>query len=99
MDREQHRQINLTVSAQDSGTPPLTGYAKVIVDIEDVNDNSPEWVVFNPSVSVYENATVGSMVATVRATDSDTGDFGKVMYYITSGDAGKFAINPETVSF
>jgi hypothetical protein len=47
---------------------------------------------------VWENATIGTLVETVSATDSDSGDFGKIQYYIDDGALGQFVIDPQTVS-
>ena len=64
--------INITVIARESGSP-LSGTAQVIIQLTDVNDNTP---VFQPSpiaLSVQENQPVPTQVGTVRATDSDSG--------------------------
>jgi protocadherin delta 1 len=45
LDREVASWINITVIAMDNGKPPLQSHASVHVEIEDVNDNSPEWQV------------------------------------------------------
>ena len=98
IDREQYRWINFTVLAVDSGTPSLTATANVAVEITDINDNSPEWQALAVTFDVWENATIGTEVATVWAVDRDSGDFGKVMYFINDGAFGKFQIGNTTVS-
>ena len=45
VDHEETEWINITVMANDSGEPSLNSSAWVYVEIEDVNDNSPEWQV------------------------------------------------------
>lgn len=48
--------------------------------------------------SVAEDATVGTEVALVQATDADVGEFGKITYLLdTSSTQGRFKINKETV--
>ena len=43
LDREIRDYYELTVTATDEGTPPLTGYTKVIIKIIDINDNQPQF--------------------------------------------------------
>ena len=98
VDYEEYTWINITVMAMDSGEPPLNSTAAVHVEIEDVNDNSPEWEVFPDTVEVWENATLDTYVTYVYATDRDSGEYGHVMYYLTKGDDDKFWIHNTTVS-
>ena len=48
----------------------------------DINDNKPEFDRPNIEVSVLENATIGTQLATFHATDVDAGGKSKVSYYI-----------------
>ena len=59
---EQHQKpdrdaYELTVTATDEGTPPKTGYTKVIVKIIDINDNQPQFPQPAP-ISVSEGKIV-----------------------------------------
>lgn len=82
-DRERPAIINVTVLAVDAGTPQLTGTALVSVIVEDVNDCRPQ---FEPSAyqfEVFENASRGTEVGRVRATDCDvSSEFNRVGYRI-----------------
>lgn len=52
----------------------------------DLNDNAP---IFEPgpyAADVLENATIGTTVLSATAQDLDSGDNGKVIYAIASGD-------------
>ena len=63
----------LTVQAQDSGVRAQTSTVSVYVNVIDDNDNSP---IFDPSsysIDIWENATVGSSLMQVAATDSEAG--------------------------
>ncbi|XP_010172162.2 neural-cadherin [Antrostomus carolinensis] len=54
LDHETVTQYQLTVIATDMGQPPLTGSATVLVTLQDVNDNGPEFEAhYNPVV--WEN--------------------------------------------
>ena len=85
--RERSAMVNLTVLAVDAGVPQLTGSALVSVLIEDENDCRPQ---FEPSTYhfvVFENATRGTEVGRVRATDCDvSSEFNRVGYRIADED-------------
>lgn len=70
----------LTVRADDNpvnGDPSLRGSAPFVVTVLDVNDNAPQWAVdangveIRHDTSLAENVAVGTVVATVSATDAD----------------------------
>ena len=63
----------LTVRAQDSGVDSKSSTVFVYVNVLDINDNAP---VFDPSSysnEVWENATIGTSILMVSATDIDDG--------------------------
>ena len=51
--------------AVDAGLPPLNSTARVNIQIEDVNDNTPEWETFITPVNVWENATLNTYITQV----------------------------------
>ncbi|XP_056312425.1 protocadherin Fat 4 [Danio aesculapii] len=69
--------------------------ASVLVEVLDINDNSPEFEDHPPTVSVSENHIVGEDVASVKATDADAGFNAEVQYTLLGG-AGRFNIDQET---
>lgn len=70
----------MTVQAQDAGKPMLSSTVTVYVNVIDENDNAPVFETNTYNVDIYENATVNTVVATVMATDRDSGKH--VTYYI-----------------
>lgn len=99
LDRETVSEYSLVIEASDGGVPPLRGTMTVNITIQDVNDNQP---VFNQSryfATVPENATVGTSVLRVFATDTDAGVNGEVEYSINRRQSDKdaiFRIDPNT---
>ncbi|XP_031340901.1 protein dachsous-like [Photinus pyralis] len=82
LDRETTASYSLVIEALDGGTPPLRGEMTVNISIQDVNDNQP---IFNQSryfAMVPENATVGTSILRVFATDNDDGENGQIEYSI-----------------
>ncbi|XP_076296271.1 dachsous cadherin-related 1 [Lasioglossum baleicum] len=104
LDREARSHYHLVIEALDGGAPPLRSRLHVNVTVQDVNDNPP---IFNPPifnqtryiVSIPENATVGTPVLAVNATDSDAGDNGRIEYSINRRQSDReemFRIDPKT---
>uniref|UniRef100_A0A1I8GRF3 Cadherin domain-containing protein n=1 Tax=Macrostomum lignano TaxID=282301 RepID=A0A1I8GRF3_9PLAT len=60
----------------------LTAIASVTIYVDNVNDEKPIFSLPLYSANVSENATVGTEILQVRATDRDLGDFNTVRYYI-----------------
>ena len=50
----------------------------LLILVEDMNDNAPVFGPHHPSVTLGENSRVGDYVATLAATDKDSGVFGQV---------------------
>ncbi|XP_030383915.1 protein dachsous [Scaptodrosophila lebanonensis] len=99
LDRETTPAYNLLIEALDGGTPPLRGLMTVNITIQDVNDNQP---IFNQSryfATVPENATVGTNVLQVYASDTDADENGLVEYAINRRQSDKeqmFRIDAQT---
>ncbi|XP_053541898.1 protocadherin alpha-13-like [Ictalurus punctatus] len=80
LDREQTEDYRLVVTAEDGGNPPKTGTLSINVKVLDINDNRPVFSQNEYSVTLQENAPVGTVVITVNATDSDQGSNGNIEY-------------------
>ncbi|XP_037958849.1 protein dachsous [Teleopsis dalmanni] len=99
LDRETTPAYSLVIEALDGGNPPLRGQMTVNITIQDVNDNQP---IFNQSryfATVPENATVGTSVLQVYASDTDADENGLVEYAINRRQSDKelmFRIDPQT---
>ncbi|XP_061090087.1 protocadherin alpha-6-like [Conger conger] len=80
LDRETASEYNVTITATDEGTPPLSNTSVITVHISDVNDNAPRFTEPVNNVYVKENSPVGSVIYTVSAFDPDLNDNAKVSY-------------------
>ena len=78
-------QYSLQVRATDRGTGKFDE-VRVIVNIEDINDNRPVFTVCPPKVSIEENKPSGEVVAQVTAVDKDRGRNKEVEYSINGGE-------------
>ncbi|GFY63379.1 neural-cadherin [Trichonephila inaurata madagascariensis] len=64
-------QWRFTVFAEDEGGNGLVGYADVLVNLKDINDNAPFFPYAIYTGNVTENGTAGMTVMTMTATDYD----------------------------
>ncbi|XP_053253397.1 protocadherin alpha-5-like isoform X3 [Podarcis raffonei] len=100
LDREDISVHRLLLTATDGGQPVLTGTVQLVITVLDVNDNPP---VFNQSVykvQMLENASLGTSVVKLNATDLDDGINRDITYSIRSVIPPKsstmFRIDPNT---
>lgn len=99
LDRETTPFYNLVVEAYDGGVPSLKGSLTVNITILDVNDNQPLFNQSRYSATVPENATSGTGVLRVFATDADSGENGQISYSINRRQSDResfFVVDPKT---
>ncbi|XP_053179567.1 protocadherin alpha-8-like [Scomber japonicus] len=80
LDREAAVSHSLVLTALDGGKPPKSGDMNILVNVLDVNDNTPIFSKDIYSVMLDENAPIGTTVIQVNATDLDDGQNGEVVY-------------------
>ncbi|XP_028838498.1 protocadherin beta-16-like isoform X39 [Denticeps clupeoides] len=80
LDREQIADYNITITATDGGSPPLSSSKTIHVSVSDVNDNPPVFEEQSYSAYVSENNKPGSSVCSVTARDPDWRQNGTVFY-------------------
>ncbi|XP_048459389.1 protocadherin beta-15-like isoform X3 [Rhincodon typus] len=89
LDREKQKTHRLVLIAKDGGIPQKSGTAQVIIIVQDANDNAP---VFSQSVyrmRLLENASKGTLVIKLNATDLDDGPNGEIVYSFSSHASSK----------
>ncbi|XP_049897648.1 protocadherin gamma-C5-like [Epinephelus moara] len=82
LDRESRSDLNIEITATDSGSPPLSSTKIIPVSITDVNDNPPIFTQLSYNVYLKENGVPGSILYSVSASDLDFGDNAKISYSI-----------------
>ncbi|KAM9740613.1 protocadherin alpha-8-like [Menidia menidia] len=80
LDRESEPQYNISISATDEGSPPLSSTSIINVHVSDVNDNKPNFTEDIVNVFMKENSPVGAVIKTVSAVDADVDRNGQVSY-------------------
>ncbi|XP_075131599.1 protocadherin gamma-B2-like [Leptodactylus fuscus] len=86
LDREKISRYNITVSATDRGSPPLSSRRIIVLEISDVNDNPPSFIRSTYVAYVPENNLPGSSIYSIQASDPDTGDNAKIFYSISTSN-------------
>ncbi|XP_023251875.1 protocadherin gamma-A5-like [Seriola lalandi dorsalis] len=92
-ERSRHFQINLLAS--DEGG--LTDSCKLIIDVQDVNDNKPEINIMSKSNVISEDAKLNTVVTMINIEDKDSGENGKVQCFINENMP--FTLKTTTINF
>ncbi|XP_044539855.1 cadherin EGF LAG seven-pass G-type receptor 1-like, partial [Gracilinanus agilis] len=92
LDYKQERHYVLGVTASD-GTRSHT--AQVFINVTDANTHRPVFQSSHYTVSVREDRPVGTSVATISATDEDTGENARITY-VLEDPVPQFRIHPDT---
>jgi len=83
-DREQVDVYSMSVRCVDGGQPALDARLLLTVCVGDANDHTPAFDALYYTASIAEDATVGTVVLRVTATDKDLRQNGDVRYHIQS---------------
>ncbi|KAL7858450.1 hypothetical protein AOLI_G00185520 [Acnodon oligacanthus] len=84
LDREKESMIKLTLTAVDGGKPPRSGTMVIVINVVDVNDNTPVFSQQLYKVRVSENSPAGTTLINLLATDLDEGVNGNNLFRIGS---------------
>ncbi|XP_073342627.1 protocadherin beta-16-like [Pagrus major] len=86
LDRELVSDYNITITATDEGSPPLSSSKTVQLSVADINDNPPVFEDQSYSAYVSENNKPGSTLCSVTARDPDWRQNGTVIYSLLPGE-------------
>ncbi|XP_045061066.1 protocadherin gamma-A11-like isoform X18 [Coregonus clupeaformis] len=86
LDRELVSDYNITITASDEGSPPLSSSKSVQLSVADVNDNPPVFEEQSYQAHVIENNKPGAPVCSVTARDPDWRQNGTVIYSLLPGE-------------
>ncbi|XP_052313239.1 protocadherin beta-15-like isoform X14 [Oncorhynchus keta] len=93
LDREIISEYNITITATDEGTPPLSSSKTIHLSVSDVNDNPPVFEEQSYSTYVTENNKPGSSVCSVTARDPDWRQNGTVVYSLLPSEINGFPVS------
>ncbi|XP_042547813.1 protocadherin alpha-4-like [Dipodomys spectabilis] len=78
IDFEECKSYEILVEGTDKGQLPLSGHCRVIVKVQDINDNIPDLEFKSLSLPIKENAPLGTVIALISVSDQDSGANGQV---------------------
>ncbi|XP_068181890.1 protocadherin alpha-10-like isoform X3 [Antennarius striatus] len=93
IDYEKNNAFEIRVQASDGASPPLISHTKLLIEVLDVNDNSPEITVKSLSNKVKEDASIGTAIALVSVSDKDSSPNGVVNCRISNNVPFKLESN------
>lgn len=85
--------IQVTLNVTDGADPPLDGWCTFRVEVEDINDNKPEFDRSDYTVDITSD-TQQEMITNARAYDHDIGLNGEIIYSLLDDAGGIFGIYP-----
>ncbi|XP_035985906.1 LOW QUALITY PROTEIN: protocadherin beta-16-like [Fundulus heteroclitus] len=93
LDRELVSDYNITITATDEGSPPLSSSKTVQLSVADINDNPPVFEEQSYSAHVSENNKPGSTLCSVSARDPDWRHNGTVIYSLLPGEVNGASVS------
>ncbi|XP_034454789.1 protocadherin beta-15-like [Hippoglossus hippoglossus] len=93
LDRELVSDYNITITATDEGSPPLSSSKTVQLSVADINDNPPVFEEQSYSAYVTENNKPGSTLCSVTARDPDWRQNGTVVYSLLPGEVNGVSVS------
>ncbi|XP_061135404.1 protocadherin gamma-A11-like [Syngnathus typhle] len=93
LDRELMSDYNITISATDEGSPPLSSSKSVHLSVGDINDNPPVFEEQSYSAYVSENNKAGSTLCSVSAQDPDWRQNGTVIYSLLPAEVNGASVS------
>ena len=97
LDYESKTEYRLKIVAHDNGNPRQSQSQVIIIEVQDDNDEAPLFHAREVNFYVVENISIGTVVGEVRAEDRDSGENGRVNYYLVGGNVfSLFAVHPST---
>uniref|UniRef100_A0A3Q2Y0X6 Cadherin domain-containing protein n=1 Tax=Hippocampus comes TaxID=109280 RepID=A0A3Q2Y0X6_HIPCM len=93
LDRELVSDYNITISAIDEGSPPLSSSKSVHLSVADINDNPPVFEEQSYSAYVSENNKAGSTLCSLSAQDPDWRQNGTVIYSLLPAEVNGASVS------
>ncbi|XP_062986038.1 protocadherin gamma-B4-like [Elgaria multicarinata webbii] len=93
LDRERNPEYNITITASDRGTPPLSSHKTIFLQISDINDNAPAFERSSYSIYVPENNPSGASIFSMKASDPDVDQNARITYSILNSNIEELPIS------
>lgn len=82
LDRESVFKYDVIITCSDAESPPLSFNKTILVEVSDVNDNSPRFTQSSYNAYIMENNIIGNSFFQVTAVDTDVNQNALLTYSI-----------------
>lgn len=96
LDYEAKKSHNITLTCQDQGIPQQQNTTSFTIYVKDENDNSPVFKTNMYRATILENLETFQEIVQISANDKDSGENGKVSYFLHTDAGDNFIIDNET---
>ncbi|XP_060751287.1 protocadherin alpha-2-like [Tachysurus vachellii] len=93
LDREEISEYNITIHANDEGTPTLSSTTVLHIHVSDVNDNAPLFPAPIININVHENSPAGGFISTLTAHDRDAKENAHISYSLINGETAIVSVS------
>ncbi|XP_060764974.1 putative protocadherin beta-18 isoform X5 [Neoarius graeffei] len=93
IDREIEEDYNISITATDGGSPPLSSSMTIHLTVSDINDNPPVFEQQSYTAYVTENNKPGTSISSVSARDPDWRQNGTVLYSLVPSEINGVAVS------
>ncbi|XP_063702044.1 cadherin-23 [Culicoides brevitarsis] len=84
------REFMFDIVATSQKNSSLSSKARIVINLQDMNDNSPVFEETSYGLEVAENTEIGTKIADISARDKDSSRYGKISYVIRGFGADFF---------
>ncbi|XP_071786520.1 protocadherin-11 X-linked-like [Asterias amurensis] len=95
LDRETLRGYNISVRAEDHGSPARSTVQYLLINVDDINDNAPYFSSPIYYTNIQENNIPPTPIVTLTATDPDEGTNSDITYHLFM-EGNDFAVDPSS---
>uniref|UniRef100_A0A336M3U9 CSON011722 protein n=1 Tax=Culicoides sonorensis TaxID=179676 RepID=A0A336M3U9_CULSO len=90
------REFVFDIVATSQKNKSASSKARIVINLQDMNDNSPMFEKTSYGLEIAENTDIGTKIADIQATDRDSFKYGKIMYVLRGFGAEYFKTNKDT---
>lgn len=80
----------MPIIGQDRGQPSLSSKVYLTIDLEDINDNAPQFQQTSYDFWIEENSPSGTIVGTILTIDPDLNENAQIKFKIFGGSDAKY---------
>lgn len=96
LDRENQPKYHILAHVQDKNNTIWECISEIFITLSDVNDNAPQFSISRYSITLPEDAEIGTLVIKLHAIDKDAGVNRAIRYSLIDNSHSQFSITAES---